>query len=707
MSFIDNLVASFRPKADVTMDYDDTSKQLRTHNAKFVNQDTIKILDPSSQSFLKDFRDMMDELRKVKVLDRDEYLGIMIKDGGPVGDTHRYYVDIPGYSSGDFNSFADAGKTDEFLAKNEYMAFYPVSDMIDQLEKPSVGTIVRVKPSAQYFSAHISRPFENKYLGIYRGGELLISRESIIGLLAENGGLDFQNGSVTVYDEQGTPRTLEMGDGKTRRVINKSDFFNTEQVIITRSGIDFSFPLKRMIMSSDFGPRTPPDKANGTKGSAWHEGLDLIAKDRTTVYACADGVASVFANSETAGNFITLTHTSKTDKTKDGKPKRYVTRYIHLERYIIKSGDTVIRGQLIGYSGHTGGVHPHLHWEVRDIDQSWDKSQIEGKPINPEEWYNVSLQLGSQADLNYSEPDPNVAQSVGGVRQSATQPVLASYMPTKIGAAVAKPEENMSSVEGETQTKQAGVVTKSEKAPSSPKGDTLSKPTNRPKLLLIDFATDLSQGVSTYNQRGSSKIKIREDIISDLIKIKNTLNKYNIPLCCERIDIAINNKISLMAKLGLEIKLNPYSVLNTNLLLNDYFIGPDYSSPNGKGYKIKIYGNVKRNITYFEEKYAVKKDLIDVYIQNIVEGKLEIKKILATYIDITQIFKDFGFIHAEPRESFFINGKFDDSNWFTFVKPSKLKENISYKEALEAVYNNNGEAIWNLPNIRWNGERFI
>jgi hypothetical protein len=705
MSFVDNLVSRFLPKADVTMDYGQTSDQLRDHNAKFTNQDTIKPLDPNSQSFLKDFRNMMDELRKVKVLDRDEYLGIMIKDGGTVGETHRYYVDIPGYSVEGIEKFEDI--TEEFIANHEYMAFYPVSEMIDQLEKPSVGTIVRVKPSAQYFSADMSRPFENKYLGIYRGGELLISRESIIGMLGQDGGINFNNGSVTIYDEKGEAHTLDMGDGKTRRKIEKKWLFRPEDIVITRSGIDFSFPLKRMIMSSDFGPRTPPEKPNGKKGSAWHEGLDLVARDRTTVYAAADGIASVFANSKTAGNFITLTHTSKTDKNKNGKPKRYVTRYVHLDSYIIKSGDVVTRGQLIGYSGHTGGVDPHLHWEIRDIDESWDKSFIEGRPINPEEWYNISLYIGSKADLNYSEPDPNVAQSVGGVRQSTTQPILASYMPAKTAGAASNPEEYMSSVEAEAQNKQAGVVTKSEKPTSSSKGDAQSKPTNRPKLLLIDFVTDLSQGVSAYSQRGSNKIKIREDIASELIKIKSILNKYNIPLCCEKIDVAINNKISLMAKLGLEVKLNPYLILNTNLLLNDYFIGPDYSSPNGKGYKIKIYGNVKRNITYFEEKYAVKKELIDVYTQNIVNRKVEIKKILATYIDITEIFRDFGFIHAEPRESFFLSGNFDDSNWFTFYKPSKLKEGLSYKEALEAVYNNNGEAIWNLPNIRWNGERFI
>ena len=50
------------------------------------------------------------------------------------------------------------------------------------------------------------------------------------------------------------------------------------------------------------------------------------------------------------------------------------TTYAHMTKYVVKTGQTVTKGQIIGYTGATGIANgPHLHFEIR----------INGTPVNP------------------------------------------------------------------------------------------------------------------------------------------------------------------------------------------------------------------------------------------------------------------------------------------------------------------------------------
>ena len=53
------------------------------------------------------------------------------------------------------------------------------------------------------------------------------------------------------------------------------------------------------------------------------------------------------------------------------------TYYGHLSRFIVKSGDLVKAGELIGYGGSTGrSTGPHLHFETRYMGQAFDPERI-------------------------------------------------------------------------------------------------------------------------------------------------------------------------------------------------------------------------------------------------------------------------------------------------------------------------------------------
>ena len=96
-----------------------------------------------------------------------------------------------------------------------------------------------------------------------------------------------------------------------------------------------------------------------------HEGIDLVAPAGTPVYAAADGVVVGAAPNGRYGNWIRIEHGGK-----------LATVYGHLMAFApgIEPGESVVRGELIGFVGSTGrSTGAHLHFEVLD----------NGKPVNP------------------------------------------------------------------------------------------------------------------------------------------------------------------------------------------------------------------------------------------------------------------------------------------------------------------------------------
>ncbi len=98
---------------------------------------------------------------------------------------------------------------------------------------------------------------------------------------------------------------------------------------------------------------------NGYQGH-WHNGVDFAASIGTPVLAAEDGTVVATGNQDSYcprgayGKFIVIQHTDN-----------LTTLYGHLSRQIVAKGDTIKRGQVIGYSGMTGyATGPHLHFSV-------------------------------------------------------------------------------------------------------------------------------------------------------------------------------------------------------------------------------------------------------------------------------------------------------------------------------------------------------
>lgn len=93
----------------------------------------------------------------------------------------------------------------------------------------------------------------------------------------------------------------------------------------------------------------------GRRWGRYHSGIDIAAPIGTPVVAALDGKVTDNSNRRGYGITIELAHN-----------KKFITRYAHLDVALVKIGDTVSKGQLIGYSGNTGrSTGPHLHFEVQ------------------------------------------------------------------------------------------------------------------------------------------------------------------------------------------------------------------------------------------------------------------------------------------------------------------------------------------------------
>ncbi len=120
------------------------------------------------------------------------------------------------------------------------------------------------------------------------------------------------------------------------------------------------WPVKGWV-TSGFGPRVSPF----TEKPAWHDGLDIGAAANAPVQAPAQGRVTSVGFDPKLGNTVKLDHGYGIE-----------TLYGHLAKTLVKEGQRVKRGDVVGLVGSSGlATGPHLHYMVKVNGQTFDPTK--------------------------------------------------------------------------------------------------------------------------------------------------------------------------------------------------------------------------------------------------------------------------------------------------------------------------------------------
>jgi murein DD-endopeptidase MepM/ murein hydrolase activator NlpD len=140
-------------------------------------------------------------------------------------------------------------------------------------------------------------------------------------------------------------------------------------------------------LSSGFSYRIDPIY----KTVKFHAGLDFSAPSGTPIYATAQGVVRTAGNLGNGyGNHVIIYH-----------GYQYSTLYGHMFRIKVRPGQTVKRGEVIGYVGNTGkSTGPHLHYEVMKGGKHLDPIYFFYNDLTPEQYQQI-LKIASSRNQSF------------------------------------------------------------------------------------------------------------------------------------------------------------------------------------------------------------------------------------------------------------------------------------------------------------------
>ena len=109
-------------------------------------------------------------------------------------------------------------------------------------------------------------------------------------------------------------------------------------------------PCNYVKVTSPYGHRKSPTAG----ASSFHQGIDLGAPAGTPIVASRSGVVTTATFSNSAGYYVSINHG-------DG----FSSIYMHMTNLVVRSGQAVSQGQVIGYVGSTGiSTGNHLHFGI-------------------------------------------------------------------------------------------------------------------------------------------------------------------------------------------------------------------------------------------------------------------------------------------------------------------------------------------------------
>jgi len=248
--------------------------------------------------------------------------------------------------------------------------------------------------------------------------ELINNKIADIELVLKD--IQFRDDNIyrTIFEAEPVPSTVRnAGIGGVNRYEDLKGFNNSEIVINTSKKLDkitkqlyvqsqsfdyiihlaknkekwlASIPAIQPILNKDltrissyFGIRYDPVYKGIKK---MHEGIDFTAPVGTDIRATGEGTVKIIENSRRGyGNMIVIDHGFG-----------YTTVYAHLSKILVKKGQKIKRGEIIGKVGNTGkSVGPHLHYEVRRNGRAINPIHYFFQDLSPEE-YDLMIELSAQ-----------------------------------------------------------------------------------------------------------------------------------------------------------------------------------------------------------------------------------------------------------------------------------------------------------------------
>ncbi|WP_260181799.1 M23 family metallopeptidase [Edaphobacter lichenicola] len=197
-------------------------------------------------------------------------------------------------------------------------------------------------------------------------------------------GMDSSDNSEQAYyksiDAFYSLRSSAMSGTATRAIssLNGPGYVSTDLLgagsLEVASYVPTLWPIMGPITSS-FGQREDPVLGNGE--GEFHTGIDIGAPNGIPIRATGDGIVTQAEMSNGYGREVVIDHGHGVE-----------TVYGHMSGFACIAGQTVVRGQVIGYVGHSGRTTgSHLHYEVR----------IRSTPVNPHKYLRTTLaDLGTE-----------------------------------------------------------------------------------------------------------------------------------------------------------------------------------------------------------------------------------------------------------------------------------------------------------------------
>ena len=250
---------------------------------------------------------------------------------------------------------------------NKEQAFALYQKQIARLEQSKQAQIESLKKEYEYKlnNQKVHYDLENTNLQLEN---VKLMNSAISDLHARSELIESVMSNIGVEIIKSTPESPENSGGPFIPVDEPSYSELIKKVDTYLHTIEY-MPLGRPVegaITSKYGQRTDP--LNNKQG--FHVAVDIRGKHGTKIRATAAGVVVKAFRNGGYGNYVEIDHGNG-----------YRTMYGHMQSYVVKEGESVKRGQIIGIVGSSGrSLGPHLHYEIR----------LHRRPVNPAKFMQVA-----------------------------------------------------------------------------------------------------------------------------------------------------------------------------------------------------------------------------------------------------------------------------------------------------------------------------